>query len=307
MKKIMTVVFAVVAAVAMAQESSAPANGVMKAKASKCVAKAVTDEGVDVDGMKSAVAAEMQNMSADEQVMFVEALNSVIEDFPGGEKEKDACFAAANDAAMQNAAPGNLARVMGAIFATVPADSLPAVTEALGKTINENAKSAGDNNQANIITAAKNVAKEVENSTAGVDSKEAKARKDAAIAVFAGIEGAPSNLADLIDINNAGTVGPQSDAAAGQTAAEGETPAQTSSEGAEVVPDVPVGLPSAASSASFMAELTSPTVSEANPSTSTALGSQYSSSSTADAGSTSQASDMVVNKESTGYYGQTNQ
>lgn len=304
MKKIMTVVFAAVAAVAMAQESATPANGVVKAKAGNCVAKVATDEGVD--GMKSAIAAEMQNMSAADQVAFIAALNEAIEGLPASEGDKDAYFAAANDAAMQNAAEGNLAKVMAAIFTTVPAESLPAVSDALGKTMNENAKAAGDNKQSTIIVAAKNAVKEVESSSAGSDN--ADARKNAVIAVFAGIEGAPSNLAELMDNPEAATVAAQNAAAneaAGQQAESATEAAQVQSSEVEIAPDVPVLIPSAASYLGVLSEANNPAVNNSNPNSSSPLSSMFSSTSTINAGSNTEAADST-HAESSGYFGQQN-
>lgn len=305
MKKILTIAFAAAAAIAFAQEAApAGGGGTIKAKAGACVAKVTTDEGVD--GMKTAIASEMKGMSAEDQVAFVAAINEAIASLPDGEGNKDGYFAAANDAALQNASPGNVARVLAETFATVPAESLGAVTEALSQTINENSKASGDG-QAVLVAAAKNAVAEVEQRTVDVDN--AGARKDAVVALFSGLDGAPGDLADIL--NNPSSA-PLVAGAAG-AAAEGEgaedTPAddgvpQTEGHKAQA----PVIIPSAANTLGLLAELGVNPQSTQNPENSSVLSQTYDTNdNNIDAGQTTNSSDSgLVNTESSGYFGQTN-
>ncbi|MBP5792006.1 MAG: hypothetical protein J6W80_07110, partial [Kiritimatiellae bacterium] len=162
MKKIIMIAFAAVAAFAMAQgqQGRSSAGGGIKAKAGAAVAKVTTEEGIE--GMKKAIAEGIGGLDAESQVAYVSAMNEAITALPGGDADKDAIFAAANDVALRNAAPGNVAKILAETFATVPAETLPAVTAALADTINTAAKAAGDNNTATIVAAAKNAVKEVE-------------------------------------------------------------------------------------------------------------------------------------------------
>lgn len=271
--------------------------------------------------MKSAIASEMQKLNSADQVAFVAAMNEAISAMPGGEADKDAIFAAANDAALQSAAPGNVAKVLAETFATVPAESLPAVTAALGDTINAAAKAAGDNNSATIVAAAKNAVGETEARTANSDN--ADTRKKAVISLFAGLDGAPENLEELVvasavattvaataestekDATEADAESTAETAAADTSATASGTAENATSDAAEAAPVVPVSLPTAASTVSVLSDLTVSPASLSNTGSSSYQSSSFSSDVTVNEGSTTQSSDTTTVTESTGYFGQT--
>lgn len=116
MKKIlMTGIAAVAAFVAVG------ARGMTLAEAAAKVADAAESP--------SAMASVMKELSAEDQVKFLASVNGAIEKMPVSEADKAEKFLAANKAAMQNAAKGNLSTLLAETYATVPLSALTVINE----------------------------------------------------------------------------------------------------------------------------------------------------------------------------------
>ncbi len=68
-------------------------------------------------------------LSAEDQVAFVNEVNEAISKMPGSDESKAAAFYAANRAAVSGASKNNLANVLAEVFATVPPEYLTEINE----------------------------------------------------------------------------------------------------------------------------------------------------------------------------------
>lgn len=73
--------------------------------------------------------ATMKQLSAEDQKAFLADVNKAISEMPGSTEEKTALFLSANLAAVSSAEKGNSATLLAETFATVPPESLAAISE----------------------------------------------------------------------------------------------------------------------------------------------------------------------------------
>lgn len=71
----------------------------------------------------------LKQLDPSSQVEFVSEVNAAISALPGSTEDKAATFLNVNSAALKGASKGNLAPVVAEIFATVPVEALPAISE----------------------------------------------------------------------------------------------------------------------------------------------------------------------------------
>lgn len=170
MKKI--VLIACVMAMSIAQALSlAEARG----KIGDCIADAKT------------MAATMKQLSAEDQVAFLADVNEAIASMPGSEEQKAATFVNVNKAAVTSAAKGNVTALIAEVFATVPVEMLPAISETFAADLfNRNADPTQKYDDAQFTKIAETVMAKVNERLASADDGD----KRAAIAAATMIKGA---------------------------------------------------------------------------------------------------------------------
>lgn len=77
----------------------------------------------------------MKHLTAADQKQFVADVNAAIASMPASSEEKTAAFLNANTEALRAAEKGNLATLVAEVFATVPAESLPTLSEQFAKNL----------------------------------------------------------------------------------------------------------------------------------------------------------------------------
>lgn len=79
--------------------------------------------------------ATMKQLSAADQTAFLAEVNAAIEDMPGSNEAKATVFLDANKAALSGAAKGNVAALIAEVYATVPVEVLPIISESFAKDL----------------------------------------------------------------------------------------------------------------------------------------------------------------------------
>ncbi len=186
MKKIlMTGIAAIAAFVAVG------ARGMTLAEAAAKVADAAESP--------SAMASVMKELSAEAQVKFLASVNGAIEKMPVSEADKAEKFLAANKAAMQNAAKGNLSTLLAETYATVPLSALTVINERFAADL-FNRSADGKRVSDEMMKSNALVAVEaVKDRTAKGDvSNSAERNAFAALTFIRASEGSPADLRDAL-------------------------------------------------------------------------------------------------------------
>lgn len=112
----------------------------------------------------------MMHLSAADQVSFLADVNAAITKMPGSGEERAAKFLNVNRAALKGAAKGNLANLVAEVFATVPPEALPLITERFAADVfNRKADSARVYSDEEFIHIATNLMARIESRTSGAD------------------------------------------------------------------------------------------------------------------------------------------
>ena len=121
-KKLFLTVAAIAATVALnAQESVSLADA--RASISDCIKT------------PSKMTETMKKLSADDQKSFLAEVNEAIAAMPGSNESQAATFLNVNRAALKGAGKGNLAALVAEVFATVPPEYLPVVTDSFASDL----------------------------------------------------------------------------------------------------------------------------------------------------------------------------
>lgn len=117
-KSMMMAALMLMSTLAVAQETAA--------KISLADARGQIDKVIaSADQMKET----MKKLSAEDQKAFLAEVNKAISEMPGSPEEKAAMFLSMNLAAVSSAEKGNSATLLAEVFATVPPEALPVISE----------------------------------------------------------------------------------------------------------------------------------------------------------------------------------
>ena len=116
MKKLMIVAMVALASVVFAQEAKTMSLADARGQIAEAVASA--DKMAEI----------MNQLSPEDQVTFLAAVNAAIDSMPGSGDQKAAAFVSINEAAMR-ANKGNLPQLLAETYATVPTEALTVVNE----------------------------------------------------------------------------------------------------------------------------------------------------------------------------------
>lgn len=165
------IMFAAMCAVCVAQALTlAEARG----KISECIAD------------PKVMTATMKELSAADQAAFVAEVNSAIAGMPGSTEAMVATALNVNKAAMIGASKGNVSAVLAEVYATVPAEALPAITESFAKDLfNRTADSSVTYTDEQFEKISTTIMKKVADRLSSVEGGEARATCAAAMMVKA--------------------------------------------------------------------------------------------------------------------------
>ena len=107
-------------------QSTAQKLAANKATISLADARSRIDKAIANPAVMTAI---MQHLSAEDQKAFLAEVNKAITDMPASPEERAALFLNVNHAAMKGAAKGNLGVLVAEVFATVPVENLPIISE----------------------------------------------------------------------------------------------------------------------------------------------------------------------------------
>ncbi len=133
-------------------------------------------------------------LSAADQCAFTREVNQAVQKKPASKADKEKAFLEANRAAIEGATPANRATVLAEIFATVPPENLPAITENFSSELfNRNANPEVKFTDAEYLQIAENVLKKVSDRCASADRTDV--RTGFAIVMFVkASNGSPAGL-----------------------------------------------------------------------------------------------------------------
>ena len=185
MKKILMMGIALVAAVVFAQGKT-----LSLADASAKIDEAVNDPAVMTE--------LVSQLSPADQVKFLAMVNAAIgsPNFPGSPADKALAYVSVNAAAMQGAAPGNLAAMLAETYATVPPEALPAVNERFAGDL-FNRSSNPSMSDAAVVHAVENSMKAITERNASSDNAGVR-DTFAALMFLSASNGQPASLRDTI-------------------------------------------------------------------------------------------------------------
>ena len=143
MKTVLSCLFAVLSAASPLVVQAKPGHGggksaaearlaANKAKISLADARGRIDKAISNPKVMSQI---MKHLTAADQKQFVADVNAAIAAMPASPEEKTAAFLNANTAALRSAEKGNLSTLVAEVFATVPAESLPTLSEQFAKNL----------------------------------------------------------------------------------------------------------------------------------------------------------------------------
>lgn len=114
----------VVAAAALVAAGALFAEGLTLVAAREKIVEAISNPDV--------MTATVSQLSADDQRQFLADVNAAIGNMPGSQEELAASYLHVCRAALKGAQKGNLATMIAEVFATVPVEYLPVISESLG-------------------------------------------------------------------------------------------------------------------------------------------------------------------------------
>lgn len=130
--------------------------------------------------------ATMKELSPADQAAFVAEVNSAIAGMPGSTEAMVAAALNVNKAAMIGAAKGNVSTILAEVYATVPPEALPAITESFAKDLfNRSADSTVTYTDEQFEKITKTIMNKVAERLASVDGGDARAVCAAAMMVKA--------------------------------------------------------------------------------------------------------------------------
>ncbi len=181
MKKTLMIGLAALATLAGAQEMSL-------ADASGKIGEAAGDPAV--------MSATVAQLSADDQVAYLAKVNEAIANMPGSPEEKAAAYLNANKAALRSAKPGNLAKLLAEVFATVPPEVLTVINESFANDLFNRASNPGLSD-ADFVSLVQSTMKTI---TARNASSDNAAVRDtfAALMFLRASNGSPADLAETL-------------------------------------------------------------------------------------------------------------
>lgn len=120
--------------------------------------------------------ATMKELSAADQVAFVAEVNTAIAGMPGSTEEKVGTIVDVNKAAMLGAAKGNVSTVLAEVYASAPAEALPAITEVFAKELfNRSADASVSYSDEQYKKIATTIMAKIAERVAGVEGGDARA------------------------------------------------------------------------------------------------------------------------------------
>lgn len=184
-KKLFLTVAAIAATVALnAQESVSLADA--RASISDCIKT------------PSKMTETMKKLSADDQKSFLAEVNEAIAAMPGSNESQAATFLNVNRAALKGAGKGNLAALVAEVFATVPPEYLPVVTDSFASDLfNRSADPSVSYTDQQYIQIASNTMVKVNERMADVDNGSARATF-AAVMLIKASNNTPDGLVDAL-------------------------------------------------------------------------------------------------------------
>lgn len=188
-------------AAVMAAGVMAQTNGNGKARETMSL-QAALEQVSDAAQDPAKMAEVMSKLSAEDQLTFLATVNTAIDTMPGvGADERAAMFLAANRAAIQNAAPGNLTALVAQTFATVSPEALTVINENFGaELLNRAADPAVTFTDAQFVEVSKAVMEKVQSATAG--GADAAVRNTFAVLMLVkASNGSPADLSDTLTSN----------------------------------------------------------------------------------------------------------
>ena len=184
-KKLFLTVAAIAATVALnAQESVSLADA--RASISDCIKT------------PSKMTETIKKLSADDQKSFLAEVNEAIAAMPGSNESQAATFLNVNRAALKGAGKGNLAALVAEVFATVPPEYLPVVTDSFASDLfNRSADPSVSYTDQQYIQIASNTMVKVNERMADVDNGSARATF-AAVMLIKASNNTPDGLVDAL-------------------------------------------------------------------------------------------------------------
>lgn len=117
----------------------------------------------------------MKKLSAEDQKAFLAEVNEAIAAMPGSNEAQAATFLNVNRAALKGSKPGNLENLVAEVFATVPAEFLPVISESFASDLfNRDADPTVKYSDAEYIKIASNVMVKVNARMSDVDGGAAR-------------------------------------------------------------------------------------------------------------------------------------
>ena len=118
----------------------------------------------------------MKQLSAEDQKAFLAEVNEAISSMPGSNEAQAATYLNVNRAALKGASKGNLATLVAEVFATVPTEFLPVITDSFASDLfNRSADPSITYTDQQYITIASNTMVKVSERMADVDNGAARA------------------------------------------------------------------------------------------------------------------------------------
>ena len=181
---------AAVCAFALAVVPTLPANAALKPEVRALVGECAQNP----QKMKQTIA----TLSAEDQLEFLRAVNEAISKMPGSNEVKGAAFYEANRAAVTGAGKDNLKSVLAEVFATVPPEYLPVVTDSFASDLfNRSADPSVSYTDQQYIQIASNTMVKVNERMADVDNGSARATF-AAVMLIKASNNTPDGLVDAL-------------------------------------------------------------------------------------------------------------
>ncbi len=140
----------------------------------------------------------MKQLSAQDQVTFLDRVNEAIAGLPAQEEERVALYLNANSAALKGAAKGNLTTLLAEVYATVPLTALTVINEGFAKDLLARdanpAKPISDAQMVAIATAVMNKVQERTVNTPNAGERNAFAL----LTMERAAQGSPANLRETL-------------------------------------------------------------------------------------------------------------
>lgn len=150
---------------------------------------AAREKIVEAISSPAVMTATVSQLSAEDQRQFLADVNAAIGSMPGSQKELAASYLNVCRAALKGAQKGNLATMIAEVFATVPVEYLPVISESLGSDmLNRAANPSVTYSDEEYLTIATNVMSKV-NSRVEVEDNAGVRSGFAALAFIRGSNG----------------------------------------------------------------------------------------------------------------------